>query len=364
MNGLNVRNVLFATAVGVFGMQMPGAASPCLPGEEKEQNVLLAATYAQEKDVYKVVDRTINRANTIVLKADKDGRVVEVRVKPIDTTKKEYVIVADTISIADVRGKATGNLVLTSKGNIAFEVVTAKKAPSVRIGLVTEAVSKALAGHLKIRPTEALIVTGVLEGLPAAKAGMKEHDVITLVDGEKVVTHVKLKEILSKCKPGQIIALRVLREGEPREVKVRVEAVEPKDYSVTTTNQTWWDKSANLKGIYGVVQPQVDSVVTKLRRQQYLTLIEPQRTQKFVTIDPKISTDLLVVNPLIDRAEQLVLTQRNLALADMYRQLTKVGEGESLEARLLAEITTLQQHLAKLKALIIELEATSNKGDE
>lgn len=364
MRALNVRTLLFATAAGVFGVQMIGVAAPCPPGEEKEQKVVSTAIYLQDKEVYKVVDRTINKASTIVLKADKDGRVVEVRVQPIDTTKKEYVIVADTINIADVRGKATGNLVLTAQGNVALAAFAVKRTPSVQIGLVTEALSKALAGHLKIKPTEALIVTGVKEGLPAAKAGLKEYDVITSVDGEKAVTHIKLKEVLSKCKPEQIIWFRVLREGEPREVKVRVEAVEPKDYSVTTTNQTWWDKSTNLKGIYGVVQPQVDSVLTNIQTQQYLALTEPLRTQKFVAIDPKISTDLLVVNPLIARAEQLVLTQRNLALADTYRQLTKAAEGESIEARLLVEITALEQQLAKLRALIVELEATSNNEDE
>jgi len=79
----------------------------------------------------------------------------------------------------------------------------------------------------------------------------------------------------------------------------------------------------------------------------------------FLTIDPKISTQVLNVNPRSD-----VLTYRNLALADTYTLLTKDTQGKSIEARLLAEITTLQQQLAKLKALIVELEATSNTEDE
>ena len=373
MRGLNARSVLIATAVGVICGPLAGLAAPSPPGEEKEQKVATTATYLQDKEIDKVVETIRDKAETIVLKADKVGKLIEVRVRPVDVTKKEYVISADSISISDVAGKKMGNLVLTAEGNVAFTVTVAEKAPSVRIGVVTEAVSKALAGHLKIRPDQALIVTGVMQGLPAAKAGIKEYDVITRVDGEKVITHLKLKEILSKCKPGQVIVLRVVREGEPKEVKVRVEAVEPKEYSVTTTNQTWWDKSTNLKGIYGstnlkgiygVVQPQVGTVVTQPQPQQNLTLAEPQRAQKFVAIDPKISTQVLEAKPLIDAYGQLILTHRNLALANMYNQLTKAAEGESLEARLLAELAALQQQLAKLKALIVELEATSNNEDE
>ena len=364
MRGLNVRTLLIATAAGVFGVQTVGTAAPCPPGEEKEPKVVTAATYLQDKAVYKVIDTIITKANTIVLKADKDGRVVEVRVQPIDTTKKEYVIVADTISIADVSGKATGNLVLTAEGNVALAAPAVKNTPSVQIGVVTEPVSKALAGHLKIQPAEALIVTGVLEGLPAAKAGIKEHDVITRVDGVKVITHVKLKEVLSKCKPGQVIALRVLRAGEPTEVKVRVEAIEPKVQPLTTTYQTWSNEVTNLKAALSFTQPQVGGVVTKLKRQHYLALTEPQRSQTFVVIDPKISTQILEVKPLTDIYEQAVLTRSNLALAKVYSQLKKAAEDESIEARLLAELAALEQQLAKLKALIVELDATSNNEDE
>ena len=350
MRGVNVRTLLIATAGSVFGVQMLDAAARP-PGEEKEPRVVTTATYLQGKEVSEIVDTIINRANTIVLTANRDGRIVEVRVQPIDTTKREYVIIADTISIADAAGKATGNLVLTAEGNVALEVTVAEKAPAVRLGVVTEAVSKALAGHLKIQTEEALIVTAVLEGLPAAKAGLKEYDVITRVEGEKGITHLKLKAVLSKCKPGQVIVLRVLRAGEPQEVKIRLEAVEPGDQPLTTTYETW---STKLTNPFSFVQPQVGGLVTKLKRQQYLALTEPQRAQTFVVIDPKISTQILAVKPLTaDLYQHSLLAQSNLALTkNMYSQVTKVAEGESIEARLLVELAVLEQQLAKLKALI------------
>ena len=363
MNSLNVRKVLFATAVGAICVPLVGLAAPCPPGEEKEQKVAATVAYVQEKGTYNVVVPEKVTVNTVVLKADKDGKLVEVKVRPVDGTKNEYVIWADSISISDVAGKKKGDFVVTMAGDVAFEVAVAEKAPSVQIGVVTEALSKALAGHLKIQPSEALIVTGVIEGLPAAKAGIKEYDVITRVDGDDAVTHVRLKEILSRCKPEQIIALRVLREGEPREVKVRVEAIEPKVQPLTTTYQNWSDNRTNLKAELSFAQPRLGSVVTQVAPGRYLALTEPLRTQKFVTIDPKISTQILKVKPFLD-VQRRYLTLRNFEFTDTSDQIATVAVGESLEARLLAEITTLQQQLAKLKDLIVQLEATSNNEDE
>ena len=173
MRGLNVRSMLIATAVGVICGPLAGLAAPSPPSEEKGQKVVTTATNLQDKEVYKFVETIRDKAETIVLKADKVGKLIEVRVRPVDVTKNEYVISADSISISDVAGKKMGNLVLTAEGNVAFTVTGAEKAPSVRIGVVTEALSKALAGHLKIRPDQALIVTGVMEGLPAANAGIR-----------------------------------------------------------------------------------------------------------------------------------------------------------------------------------------------
>ena len=99
----------------------------------------------------------------------------------------------------------------------------------------------------------------------------------------------------------------------------------------------------------------------QVRRQRYLALTEPLRTQKFVTIDPKISTQILEVKPIVDRQNGLTL---RIELTPTFDQLTKAAEGGSLESRILAELAVLEQQLAKLKVLLVELEATSNNEAE
>jgi len=119
-------------------------------------------------------------------------------------------------------------------------------------------------------------------------------------------------------------------------------------------------KPTNVEAELRFTQP----VLTDLQRQEYVDYLELDRAQKFVKTDPKIIAQVLEVSPPIDLSGKPILAYRNLAFVDLYTRFATVAEGESIEARLLVEITTLQQQLAKLKALIVELEATSNTEDE
>ncbi len=73
-----------------------------------------------------------------------------------------------------------------------------------------------------------VMVDSVLDGLPAAKAGIKVGDRITRLDAKEVVGRAELRNSLMDFKPGQEITLEVQREGKTQEVKVKLEAFEPK----------------------------------------------------------------------------------------------------------------------------------------
>lgn len=72
----------------------------------------------------------------------------------------------------------------------------------------------------------ALIHTGdknllpVIPSSPAQKAGLKELDIITKINGEVIDTSHSLASLLQKYKPGDEVTLEVLREGETLEIKV------------------------------------------------------------------------------------------------------------------------------------------------
>ncbi len=67
-------------------------------------------------------------------------------------------------------------------------------------------------GALVVR--EALGEHPVIKGSAADKAGIKEFDIITECNGEKITMQNPLNHILQKCKIGQETSFKVLREGQ------------------------------------------------------------------------------------------------------------------------------------------------------
>ena len=76
----------------------------------------------------------------------------------------------------------------------------------------------------------ALIVRGenrtdlaVIPGSPADKAGLVENDIILEVNGKKINENNPLSSVIGKFKVGDEITLKILRKGEEKEVKVKLE---------------------------------------------------------------------------------------------------------------------------------------------
>lgn len=63
----------------------------------------------------------------------------------------------------------------------------------------------------------------VVPNSPAAKAGIKEGDIITKFDGQDVNEENPLNSFINKKKPGDTVTLTVLRDGKEQQVKVTFE---------------------------------------------------------------------------------------------------------------------------------------------
>lgn len=92
------------------------------------------------------------------------------------------------------------------------------------IGVVTNPLDDKLAAKLNARTKDGLVITAVVPGQPAAKAGMRPYDVVTAVDGRAPATIETLRHVIRSKAPGEPIELSVLRSGEP--LKVSLTAIE------------------------------------------------------------------------------------------------------------------------------------------
>lgn len=72
-------------------------------------------------------------------------------------------------------------------------------------------------------------ISGVIEGGPAAKAGMKDDDRILTIGGKAIKDVYGYMESLSKYKPGDTIEVVVLRAGKQVTLKIKADGPKPRD---------------------------------------------------------------------------------------------------------------------------------------
>ena len=91
------------------------------------------------------------------------------------------------------------------------------------IGVEPQNLSKELAESLNLpKDINGVLISGVLEGGPADKAGMKPGDVLMQVNGQKVNDVVTLLNHIAQTNPGDEAKINLLRKGKEISLKVQV----------------------------------------------------------------------------------------------------------------------------------------------
>jgi serine protease DegQ len=91
------------------------------------------------------------------------------------------------------------------------------------IGVEPQNLSKELAESLNLhKDSTGVLISGVLDGGPADKAGIKPGDVLTQVNGQKVSDVVTLLNRIAQTNPGDEAKVTLLRKGKEMSLKVQV----------------------------------------------------------------------------------------------------------------------------------------------
>lgn len=75
-----------------------------------------------------------------------------------------------------------------------------------------------------------IFLVKVVQGSPAAKAGIRAGDIILSFNGSKVKTAVELRTKLAECKVGDSVDVQIMRNGQVESVTVVLEEV-PREYA-------------------------------------------------------------------------------------------------------------------------------------
>ncbi|MFO0835298.1 MAG: PDZ domain-containing protein [Phycisphaerales bacterium] len=117
--------------------------------------------------------------------------------------------------------------------------------PPVMLGVTMSDADEALLEHLNYE--SGVTVDRVLEGLPAAKAGVEVGDIIVEFNGQKPVEQETIRAKLREAKPGDEIALKVIRKGKAQDIKVKLDAYDAEKLGHVWNQgdgnaQQWWSQ--------------------------------------------------------------------------------------------------------------------------
>ena len=89
------------------------------------------------------------------------------------------------------------------------------------LGLNIQSVTPALAESFNLKENRGALVADVVDNGPADKAGVKEGDVVTAINGQPVIDANSLTMAVSTIAPGTKVSLDVLRDGKKEQITAK-----------------------------------------------------------------------------------------------------------------------------------------------
>jgi hypothetical protein len=97
--------------------------------------------------------------------------------------------------------------------------------PKVMLGVVMGEPEATTVEHLGLDAKKVVLLERVVDGLPAAKAGLQDKDIIVgFGENAEPRSADEIRKVLSKAEPGTVVKVKVIRKGHPVTVDLKLEA--------------------------------------------------------------------------------------------------------------------------------------------
>jgi serine protease Do len=109
--------------------------------------------------------------------------------------------------------------------NIAKELLPQlKKGKIVRgwLGIMIQDITPELAKSFGIKNTKGVLISGIVKGSPAEKAGLLRGDVILQFNGKEIESAHKLSELAAVTPPDTVVKIDILRNGKEETISLNV----------------------------------------------------------------------------------------------------------------------------------------------
>jgi len=111
--------------------------------------------------------------------------------------------------------------------NVMGQLISSGHVRRAKLGVTIQPVTADIAASLGLTDVRGALVNHVESDSPAGRAGLRQGDVITEVDGRRVSDGNELRNAISNIVPGTSVALKIVRDGHPAEVSAKLDELKP-----------------------------------------------------------------------------------------------------------------------------------------
>jgi len=90
------------------------------------------------------------------------------------------------------------------------------------LGVYIQELTPDLAESFGLKDTKGILVSRVMDDSPAAKAGLRQGDILVKMDGQLVGELNQFRNRIAMTAPGTVVKLEILREGKSKDLKVTI----------------------------------------------------------------------------------------------------------------------------------------------
>jgi len=233
----------------------PALAAPAAPlGDDETSGDRAARTSSVEVRLARTADEDADgkrRVRTVVVTENDDGRTVTVNGQTVPAERIR--VEGDRLVVLDEHGEPMKEVSidfdfapiqvelmrardfdfnLESLGDLSdegfvYDLVMpggdVKPLP-VMLGVSMQPPGAALCHHLDLDPQRTTMLTNVVEGLPAHRAGLRQHDLIVAIEGADDASPKGIRSVLAGKAEGETVVLEVVQAGRDGRVTVTLDA--------------------------------------------------------------------------------------------------------------------------------------------
>lgn len=163
----------------------------------------------------------IRDGERIDAREDADGKIqVKISAKGVDGKDAEQAFEAKDMETLEKEHPEVAKKVkgLLGNGYKIWDFDGLFQAPKPALGVTISPVPAVLRTQLSVKEGEGVVVEEVLPDTPAARLGLKRHDVILSVNGSPVADARGIRTAVESVKEGGALTLRILRGGKAEEI--------------------------------------------------------------------------------------------------------------------------------------------------